>query len=76
MMHLDDPFLEVFHMLFVMLHFVCWRIVAINLNMSLPAVVDSCCTSHFFYQIISKSLFSFVPYLTHLQITIDRYLDG
>ena len=31
------------HMLFV-LHFVCWRIVAINLNMSLLAAVDSCRT--------------------------------
>ena len=27
------------HMLFL-LHFVCWRIVAINLSMSLPAVYD------------------------------------
>ena len=75
MMHLDDPFLEVVHMLFVMLHFVCCRIVAINLNMSLPAVVDSCCTSHFFTRSFPNHCF-FVPYLTHLQITIDRYLDG
>ena len=29
-----------------------------------------------FCQIISKSMVLFLPYLTHLQITTDRYLDG
>ena len=66
-------YVEPSHAIFVTL---CLLADSSHLNMSLPAFVDSCCTQPFFCQIISRSLVLFFPYLTHFQITIDRYLDG